>query len=203
MFSACGNIERGVYVQKSHIVFRPPGISVMDLEKSFAFPYMGDSSTRIMELHFDLPDSVATPIEIKDSGGIEPHSSNYYLGPELRDQGPSAYFGLTFRGVGCFARLATLPSNDNPSSYNGPCSDSFGPCYEYVPPWRVILCACAILYAGFLLFRRRGESGAVFLAMALIFFDRAMLLVGHESYSAENYRGPDYPSPKAKQFLHN
>jgi hypothetical protein len=39
--------------------------------------------------------------------------------------------------------------------------------------------------------------------MALIFLGGAMLLVGHEKYGAENYRGPDYPVPETHQSLHN
>ncbi len=106
-------------------------------------------------------------------------------------------------GIGRLASLVALPGDNKYSEDDCPRCDSFRPRDEYVPPWQVISNACAFFYAGFLLFRRRGESGAIFLAMALIFFSGVMLLVGYESYSPEDYRGPDYPSPMTKQSLHN
>jgi IS1 family transposase len=110
------------------------------------------------------------------------------------------------RGPSSFAGSPSLPNYSESSEDNRPCSNAFGPSYEFVPPWQVVISACSFFCAGFLLFRRSREGGAVFLAMSLIFVGGVMLLVGHEEYGCDGkpYRGPDYhPTIQPKQFLHN
>jgi hypothetical protein len=94
-------------------------------------------------------------------------------------------FSVQKCGVRGSPRLVALPHYGKSRQDNRPSGDSFRPPEEFVPPWQVISCACAFLYAGFLLFCRRDQSGAVFCAVMLILFGGAMLLVGHERYESD------------------
>src|ERR1019366_61804 len=108
-----------------------------------------------------------------------------------------------FSGFSGSPSLAALPNDYKTSGDDSPGCDPVRPCHEYVPPWQVILAALSLLGAGILLFEGDGKRDTLFLAFSLTFLAGVMLLVGHEYYCADDYRGPDYPSPKDKQFLHN
>ncbi len=113
---------------------------------------------------------------------------------------------LSVYGITSFAQQDGLPTEDKSRGNNRPCSNSFGPAYEMVPPWQVVVSVLSFLAALFVLVGSiRNERGAVFLAVSLVFFGGVMLLAGHEYYGCDGkpYRGPDYPLPQTEQFLHN
>ncbi len=124
------------------------------------------------------------------------------------DNQPSPFGGdsMTYLRQRCVRGLAGFPSLPNDCSegeYDGPCGDAFRPSKEYVPPWQVVLSACSFFFAGYLLFRRNRESGAIFCAVSFILFGGTMLFVGHERYP--NYQGdyyPRYPPPCTGPNLH-
>ncbi len=112
-------------------------------------------------------------------------------------------------GIRGAARLVALPRDHKSSSYNGPNRNPFGPRYEYVPPWQVILAAIAFVLAGILLFGiKRKTASTTFLAVSLIFFGGCMLLSGHEYYYPYDKSSAPYqcdcPDPYLPQsFKHN
>lgn len=101
------------------------------------------------------------------------------------------------RGIRSLTSLPRLHGYSESGQDDGPCSDSFGPCHEFVPPWRVILAVLSLLGAGVLLCGGDGKSNTICLALSLIFFAGVMLLIGHRYYCA----GDD--SERAKPFQHN
>ena len=111
-------------------------------------------------------------------------------------------------GFCSFSGLTGLFRNDYQSKNYGPNSDSFWPCYEYIPPGQVILGAIAFVLAGILLFGIKRTSGTTFLACSLIFFGGCMLLAGHKYYCPHDHSTTDYPRKysdgySAQSFPHN
>jgi hypothetical protein len=121
--------------------------------------------------------------------------SNNYFGAMLEDNRISS-------SLGRLARLATLPSYGETSQDDCPSCNAFRPAKEFVPPWQVVSSACAFFYAGFLLFCRRGHSGAIFCAVVFILIGGAMLLVGHERYEDYAPYKSTNPKPEFHNFLH-
>ena len=100
-------------------------------------------------------------------------------------------------GISGTPRLVGLPENRTKSKEQTPSSHAFGPCYEYVPPWHVVLSILAFIGAGFIIFAiPRKDLGDVLLAGALIFDGGLFLLVGHARYCS-------YYDQDGKQYFEN
>ena len=160
------------------------------------------SSSSVSQLHEDSPLSIVSAVIVDVRGWVETHATNNDPWPKLCDEGTFTYFGSMLRSVRSFPRFIALPSYGESSQYDRPSCNAFRPAKEFVPPWQVVSSACAFFYAGFLLFRCRSESGAIFCAVVFILLGGAMLLVGHERYEDYAPYKPDNPKPELQNFLH-
>lgn len=104
---------------------------------------------------------------------------------------------------GSLTGFPSLPGDCAQGEHDRPCSDPFRPSKEFVPPWQVVLSASSFFFAGYLLFRRNKESGAIFCAVSFILFGGTMLLVGHERYPDYQGNYPRYPPPCTEPNLHD
>ncbi len=117
----------------------------------------------------------------------------------------------SLRSLGCiyspgsrFSGFRSLPYNRGECGQKSPSRNSIGPCYEYVPPWHVLLGVLAFVCAvGIIVVPRRRDSGDVALTIALIFVTGLMFLVGHKCYCPDSHgNGQEELAPKREVFHH-
>jgi IS1 family transposase len=105
-----------------------------------------------------------------------------------------AYLNLdcTVSGYGSPSRFGRLPDDCTEGENNRPCNDSLRPCYEFVPPLRLILALLLIMCAAFVC--GYGNGWGRLLCFPLAFFSGCLLLFGHRYWcegNSNNYH--DFP----------
>ena len=104
-----------------------------------------------------------------------------------------------------FARFPGLPADYHKRDDDGPSGYACGPCYEYVPPWHVLLSILAFISAGaILILVPRKDFSHFFLAFCLIVSAGIFILLGHQYYCPANHQCPyQQPSKYLQSFPHN
>jgi hypothetical protein len=84
-----------------------------------------------------------------------------------------------------FSSFLGLPDDCSEGEHDRPCSDSFRPCYEFVPPLRLIFAGLFIVASGLIVGYGRGWNIrllCVTLALSCILLSGLLLLSGHRWY---------------------
>uniref|UniRef100_E6PXI3 Uncharacterized protein n=1 Tax=mine drainage metagenome TaxID=410659 RepID=E6PXI3_9ZZZZ len=87
-----------------------------------------------------------------------------------------------------------LPDDAYQCGQKCPSGDSIRPCYECVPPVRVVFAALGIFIACALFFWGDGKRYTIFCACSLVFFAGSMLPAGHKYHCADGNNYPYDPS---------
>ncbi|MGO9434013.1 MAG: hypothetical protein ACLP00_06915, partial [Terracidiphilus sp.] len=143
----------------------------------------------------------------RDLAGIFESTWNVYT--QRNNVHPLAQSGRLKRNLflGGFGGLAGFPSLPNDSAqreHQQPCGYSFGPCQEFVPPWRAglaLLCILAGLYCARQGSRSSGWLAGLFALYVVAFAAFVVVLVvsGHQYYCG----GQDGHTSQAYPFQHD
>jgi hypothetical protein len=93
--------------------------------------------------------------------------------------------GILRHSYGSRTSLPSLPDDCSEGEHNCPCSDSFRPCYEFVPPLRLILVGLLVVASGLIVGYGRGRNIrllCVTLALSCILPSGWLLLLGNRWY---------------------
>jgi hypothetical protein len=115
-------------------------------EKGLVFSNFRFRPANICHVYQNVPIHDASLIVGSRVRGVKLDATNNYFWPKVDNErlGSELYRSASFN---------SLPKNCSESEQKRPCSNSFGPCYEFVPPLRLILAvvclSCAVAINGY------------------------------------------------------
>jgi hypothetical protein len=112
--------------------------------------------------------------------------------------------GILRHSSGSLASLPSLPDDCSEGEHNRPCSNPFWPCYEFVPPLRLIFAGLFIVASGLIVGYGRGWNVRLLcatLALSCILLSGWLMLLGHRWYCESKGSKQNYSSQHGGQSV--